>query len=541
MRIGAGPRLCLVLLVATGAGCRSRADDGVQRVGFYNLEKQLIEGRTKVVAKDAPPFGDLSLLVTVDTTGRVMNASVAGDNGRRLDAAPALAAARQWRFRPQTFEGKPVIAMGTVTVSYERPEDGPDASVPFPQVNLADTEIVLERGACYGSCPDYRVSIGGDGTVRFSTRDNGFAGTATEVHRQFMGHGVLLPGVHVAHVAPAAVAALVEKFRSGHYFGLKPEYAAQITDNPTQALTFGAGANSKRVVDYVGSAVGMPAAVTQLEDAVDTVAGSDRWVNGNADTISWLEAEHFDFRAHETAELAAAAMQMHSMRDKADGLNALIFGLIDRGMPLDAVIPVPSGRAKQELGPLLAYQAAISGNEALFGRLASMGYVARIDRNQLNEAFASGMGCSPAIAKALVKAGADPRATGRSGTALTAIRGSSSICERFDEAHLVEMARTLIQLGVPLEARDDLGWTALMGCDSPALERLLLEHGANPNARDGEGTTPVLSTDEDRVALILLRAGADPRAKNHDGSVRQQAIKGVMPATLAWLDAHGVR
>ena len=52
--------------------------------------------------------------------------------------------------------------------------------------------------------------------------------------------------------------------------------------------------------------------------------------------------------------------------------------------------------------------------------------------------------------------------------------------------------------------------------------------------------TNVLSTDDDRVALILLRAGSDPHAHNDQGTLRQQATKNHMPATLAWLDAHGV-
>ena len=103
------------------------------------------------------------------------------------------------------------------------------------------------------------------------------------------------------------------------------------------------------------------------------------------------------------------------------------------------------------------------------------------------------------------------------------------------------MARTLIELGVPLEARDGLGWTALMGCDSLELAQLLLSHGADPKARAKDGTTTVLATDDDRVALILLRAGADPRARNDQGSVRSSAVKYAWPATIAWLDQHGIR
>ena len=68
--------------------------------------------------------------------------------------------------------------------------------------------------------------------------------------------------------------------------------------------------------------------------------------------------------------------------------------------------------------------------------------------------------------RALVNAGADPHAVSDSGTALTSLRGSAASCEEHPDK-MLEMARTLIALGVPLEARDSLGWTALMGCDSP--------------------------------------------------------------------------
>ena len=182
--------------------------------------------------------------------------------------------------------------------------------------------------------------------------------------------------------------------------------------------------------------------------------------------------------------------------------------------------------------------ATARGNEALFDTLAEHGALAAAPRAALTEAF-NEIGCSASIARALVKAGADPHTPGESGTGLTALRGSAATCEGHPDKQL-ELAQTLIALGVPLEARDQLGWTALMGCDSPELAQLLLAHGANPNAHDKDGTTPLLSTDDDRVALILLRSGADPRAKDENGTVRVQAVKGRMPATIAWLDAHGV-
>lgn len=109
------------------------------------------------------------------------------------------------------------------------------------------------------------------------------------------------------------------------------------------------------------------------------------------------------------------------------------------------------------------------------------------------------VGCSPKIARTLVKSGADPRIASGNGRALTRLRRTTGICdEHLDK--IMEMARTLIAFGVPLEQRDDLGWTTLMGCDSLKLAQLLLAHGADPKARAKDGTTPVLATDDDRVA-----------------------------------------
>lgn len=421
MRTAAVSKFGLSLIGTLAAGCQASAEAPMQ-VGIYRLEAERLEGPTWVAARRANRDDDLEVLVTVDSGGRVIAAKVL-DNEEKLDPAPGLAAVRQWRFRPQSFDGKPVIAIGTVRIEYRHPEDRPDPSAPFPQARPEDTEITLERGACFGSCPDYKVVVSGDGTVRFSTEENDFAGTATEVHRAYNGHSVLLPGTHLAHVDPGLVARLIDKFRAARFFGLKSSYEAQITDNSTQALTYRAGKSSKRVVDYVGSMVGMPAAVEELEQEVDAVAGTGRWVYGNADTIAWLASTGFDFRSAEAAGLAAAAATPLQMYDEtARHTEAMISMLIDKGVPLDAQVETGAGQ-KGKLGPFLASSAAMAGTAPLVERLAGMGYLNQVPPKQLNRAFASGMGCSPAVARALVKAGANPTPETGEGTALLAIRG----------------------------------------------------------------------------------------------------------------------
>lgn len=172
------------------------------------------------------------LLVTVDTRGRVISAQPVDVYGG-TDPAPGMAGVKRWTFRPQQFEGKPVIAIGRVSIEYRYPERPADTRAVFPPVDLAQTEITLERGACFGTCPDYRVTVTGSGTVSFQTDAGSFADEAAAVHLAYNGNNVLLPGNHVAKIDPAKVARLVESFRAAHFFGLKNDYSAFVTDNPT--------------------------------------------------------------------------------------------------------------------------------------------------------------------------------------------------------------------------------------------------------------------------------------------------------------------
>lgn len=529
------------LAFVASQGCSASAVP-TPTMGVYDLSSQRISGKESVNVVGARGFDDISFLVTVDINGGVIDATVS-ENRSGVDASIALSAIKAWKFKPQAFDGHPIQAVGVVRVQLDPPEIAPDMSVPFPDANPADVEITLERSACFGSCPDYKVSLTGDGKVRFSTRENAFPGTAAEVHRMFNGRNVVWPGVHEANVDPNAVASLLERFRASHFMGMKSEYIASVTDNATQALTLRIGNVTKRVVDYVGPEVGMPASIRELEAAVDEVAGSKRWVLGNRQTIDLLKAEGFDFRGQDAADLVASAIQLNRWPPDQGDLNQLVNGAIAEGLNLSLKV-VPNGDERNRtstIGAMIAQLAAQAGNEELFDEMSKRGQVALMDRPALNAAFASDMGCSPSIAKALVAAGADPKATGERGNALHALRESWGRCSDVPGEKRVEMASTLVALGVPLEARDDNGWTPIMGCDDPFVTQVLLQAGANANAKDEDGTTVVLSVDDDRAALSLLRSGADPHVKDSNGTLRQQALKSHWPATLAWLDANAVK
>lgn len=117
--------------------------------------------------------------------------------------------------------------------------------------------ISLTRTACFGICPSYRVTLEGDGRVRYE-------GDCF----------VDVKGVKDYTVDAAEVEKLAKAFEAADFFSLQDEYRAQITDNPTQILTLEIAERTKTVKDYAGRMVGMPEAVTELEKEVDRVANT---------------------------------------------------------------------------------------------------------------------------------------------------------------------------------------------------------------------------------------------------------------------------
>lgn len=530
-----GPWLAAALL----ASCKPvSADRPIEKVGVHDLNQQLRAEPPNVVTKDGKPGGVLDVLVTIDTEGRVIDAQVAGDNVWGVDPASGLAAARQWTFWPQSFDGRPVQAVGLIHVAYMRPEIPADTSVPFPEAPPGDVEIALEHSPCLQECGEYRVSIRGDGRVRFTARNENLPGGETNHETSRL--AVIWPGVHEARVDPRAVAALVDKFRDAHFFGLRSRYSARNdTDYPTHALTLRVGKQVKRVAHHDEWVEGMPFVVGDLIDAVEKLAGTERWAQGNADTVTQLKREGFDFASPAALVFVRLAM-VKSTLSPEDGrrVSELIRGMVAEGLNLEQPMPGGPGGETRPVGVVLASFAADTGDERLFKAMTDRGYLARMSKGELSGAFSGGAGCSPTIARALVAAGADP--VGRGG-ALHFLRYANTACASPDGTRQVEMVRTLLKLGVPLEGRDNSGWTLLMGLASPEIAQALLQAGAKVDAKASDGTTAASSAEDDRVAILLLRAGADPRASGPYGSVRELAQKRYWPATLAWLDAHGVR
>ncbi len=128
-----------------------------------------------------------------------------------------------------------------------------------PAYTAADT-ITLERTRCFGFCPDYSVTINGEGQVTYEGR-------------AFVG----VTGRQTAQADLAATALLFARADAAGFANLRDEYRANVSDLPAATVTYTRAGQTERVLDYGGRMIGMPAVVTQLQEEIDRVAGTARW------------------------------------------------------------------------------------------------------------------------------------------------------------------------------------------------------------------------------------------------------------------------
>jgi hypothetical protein len=132
------------------------------------------------------------------------------------------------------------------------------APTPFPPDEaLENAVIAMERTPCFGFCPDYSLTIFGNGTVIYEGRN--FVETT---------------GQKVNTISREDVRMLVNEFYEIDYFSLKDEYTDQVTDLPTTTTSIRIDGKFKQVVDYYGA----PEQLKDLEDTIDDVAKSHVWI-----------------------------------------------------------------------------------------------------------------------------------------------------------------------------------------------------------------------------------------------------------------------
>jgi hypothetical protein len=137
--------------------------------------------------------------------------------------------------------------------------------------------IVLERSEGFGSCPEYRLTLDGDGSVVYE----GFA-------------YVRVTGRRESSIPPAEVRALIEEANRIDFFSLRDSYdaterivegdagktwkiPATLSGLPTASITVAIGEREKTVESYFGA----PLSLVAFERKIEEVAGARRYVVGS--------------------------------------------------------------------------------------------------------------------------------------------------------------------------------------------------------------------------------------------------------------------
>jgi hypothetical protein len=160
-----------------------------------------------------------------------------------------------------------------------------------------DVVIVLERTACFGECPVYKVTIDARGNITYDGV-------------KF----VLIEGRQTARIPLSRVAALVQTVDRIRFFELRDRYLTivnpdgseqMVTDLPTVFVTVTKDGRSKRVEDYFGT----PDGLKQLERQIDEAAGTKRWIQLTEETLQQWVQEGRTFAPDELAELLQKALE----------------------------------------------------------------------------------------------------------------------------------------------------------------------------------------------------------------------------------------
>jgi uncharacterized protein DUF6438 len=155
-----------------------------------------------------------------------------------------------------------------VAAGCSRPSADVEPGAPRTRAGAPDSvRVSLERRPCFGTCPVYTVTLDGSGAVRFEGR-------------KF----VKDTGTSVGTVPPDRVDSLLAELEAAGYFSFADRYARgeptcprYASDLPIIITEVRIGSRLKRIEHNRGCA-DAPERLSLLENRIDEVAGTERWV-----------------------------------------------------------------------------------------------------------------------------------------------------------------------------------------------------------------------------------------------------------------------
>lgn len=127
------------------------------------------------------------------------------------------------------------------------------------EYTFADVVITLERTACHGTCPVYRLTIAGDGTVIYEGRSF-----------------VDVIGGRTTTLSPAQIQELVSAFEQIDFFSL-PDYTDDSVADAASAITSITIDGETKIVNHYYGDDDAPQALFDLESTIDRIVNSRQW------------------------------------------------------------------------------------------------------------------------------------------------------------------------------------------------------------------------------------------------------------------------
>ncbi len=124
---------------------------------------------------------------------------------------------------------------------------------------FSDLVITMERTACHGTCPIYKLTIQGNGTVIYEGQDF-----------------VQVKGKQTASLSPAQIQELVSAFERAKFFTLSDYTHEDATDSPSVITSITLKGKTKNVNHYYGDNAA-PQSLFDLESKIDEVTNSKQW------------------------------------------------------------------------------------------------------------------------------------------------------------------------------------------------------------------------------------------------------------------------